>query len=380
MKRNVWIMYAIAFLQGMIFYAPIATLYRQAHGITIFEITLLESISFAVCIALEVPWGILSEKIGYRRTMIFCCILYFLSKIVFWQADGFSFFFIERVLLSVVVAGISGVDASILYLSCDKKNSQHAFGMYRGLEMGGLFLAAILFSIFIQERYDQAALWSVYSYGLAMLLSFFLVEVKEETSRQDERNAIWKDIRSLFQKKQLFLLLLAIALFSQTHQTVTVFLNQMQYQAVHLSDAGIGAVYIVSAFVGIYSVSSAWFIRKLGYSRSIYLVCGTAALACLLLSMTSSIAGSVGSILWIRILYSIFEPIQMELQNREIQTANRAAMLSAFAMFMDGVAIFTNLFFGWFSQIGIAYAFLLGACFCAGSGLLFFRYFIGKKK
>lgn len=173
MKRNVWIMYAIAFLQGMIFYAPIATLYRQAHGITIFEITLLESISFAVCIALEVPWGILSEKIGYRRTMIFCCILYFLSKIVFWQADGFSFFFIERVLLSVVVAGISGVDASILYLSCDKKNSQHVFGMYRGLEMGGLFLAAILFSVFIQERYDQAALWSVYSYGLAMLLSFF---------------------------------------------------------------------------------------------------------------------------------------------------------------------------------------------------------------
>ena len=280
----------------------------------------------------------------------------------------------------MVVAGISGVDASILYLSCDKKNSQHVFGMYRGLEMGGLFLAAILFSIFIQERYDLAALWSVYSYGLAMLLSFFLVEVKEETGKQDARNAIWKDIRSLFQKKQLFLLLFAIALFSQTHQTVTVFLNQMQYQAVHLSDAGIGVVYIVSAFVGIYSISSAWFIRKLGYSRSLYLVCGTAALACLFLSMTSSIFGSVGSILWIRILYSIFEPIQMELQNREIQTVNRATMLSAFAMFMDGIAIFTNLFFGWFSQISIAYAFLLGACFCAGSGLLFFRYFIGEKK
>ena len=64
MKRNLWIMYAIALLQGMVFYGPIATLYRQAHGLTIFQITLIESISLALLILLEIPWGIIADKIG----------------------------------------------------------------------------------------------------------------------------------------------------------------------------------------------------------------------------------------------------------------------------------------------------------------------------
>ena len=48
MKKNLYVMYAMALLQGMVFYGPIATLYRQAQGVTVFEITLIESISLAL--------------------------------------------------------------------------------------------------------------------------------------------------------------------------------------------------------------------------------------------------------------------------------------------------------------------------------------------
>lgn len=92
MKKNLWIMYAIALLQGMVFYGPIATLYRQAHGLTIFQITLIESISLALLILLEIPWGIIADKIGCRHTIIFCSALYLISKIIFWKADGFAGF------------------------------------------------------------------------------------------------------------------------------------------------------------------------------------------------------------------------------------------------------------------------------------------------
>lgn len=74
------------------FYGPIATLYRQAQGVTVFEITVIESISLALGILLEIPWGMIADKIGYRKTMIFCSSLYFISKIVFWQATGFGGF------------------------------------------------------------------------------------------------------------------------------------------------------------------------------------------------------------------------------------------------------------------------------------------------
>lgn len=92
MKRNIFILYAIALLQGMVFYGPVATLYRQAHGVSVLEITVIESISLALCILLEIPWGVVADRIGYRRTMIICSGLYFISKIVFWRADGFCGF------------------------------------------------------------------------------------------------------------------------------------------------------------------------------------------------------------------------------------------------------------------------------------------------
>lgn len=62
-RRNIRIMYAIALLQGMVFYAPIATLYRQNVGLGVFEIALIESISLAISIAMELPWGVVADRL-----------------------------------------------------------------------------------------------------------------------------------------------------------------------------------------------------------------------------------------------------------------------------------------------------------------------------
>lgn len=171
-------MYAIALLQGMVFYGPIATLYRQANGLTVFHITLIESVSYLLCILFEVPWGIIADKIGYKKTMSFCCGLYLVSKIVFWRADGFFDFLLERIMLSVVIAGLSGVDTSILYLSCNKGESQKVFSVYNSLGLTGLLFASFVFSAFIGRNYTASAFLTVISYGVAAVLSLFLDEVK----------------------------------------------------------------------------------------------------------------------------------------------------------------------------------------------------------
>mgnify|MGYP004555171551 CR=1 FL=1 len=65
-KRNIYLLYAISLLQGMIFYGPVATLYRHAAGISVFQITLIESISVTLMILLEVPWG----RVARTRTAV----------------------------------------------------------------------------------------------------------------------------------------------------------------------------------------------------------------------------------------------------------------------------------------------------------------------
>lgn len=173
-------MYAIALLQGMVFYGPVATLYRQAAGVGILQIAVIESLSMALCIGLELPWGIFADKIGYRKTMIFCCILYFISKIVFWRASGFGAFLAERLMMSVVISGLSGVDESILYLS-DQKNAQSVFGIYNNLSTAGLLMASAVYSMWIGEDYRLAGFLTVISYGAAAVLSLGIQEVKEKT-------------------------------------------------------------------------------------------------------------------------------------------------------------------------------------------------------
>ncbi len=167
LKKNIRLLYLLSFLQGMVFYGPIATLYRQARGVTIGQITLIESINLGLSLLLEIPWGVVADKIGYKRTFVFCTWLYFASKLVFWQAEGFGWFLAERLMLSVVIAGLSGVDSTILYLSCGRPgtpgalDSQKAFGVWDSMGTAGLLFASVVFSVWVKENYSLAAFLTV---------------------------------------------------------------------------------------------------------------------------------------------------------------------------------------------------------------------------
>lgn len=177
LKRNIFLMYAISFFQGMVFYGSVATLYRQACGLSLFQITAIESIFSVVCIALEFPWGVIADRIGYRRTMLFCNLLFFISKIVFWKADTFGAFLCERLILSVVISGLSGVDDTVLFLSCGKQDTQRVFSIHGYFGTLGMVIASGCFSLFFSENFRAAAFWTVAAYALAALLSFGLQEL-----------------------------------------------------------------------------------------------------------------------------------------------------------------------------------------------------------
>ena len=94
-RRNIALFFAAYFLEGLCFYGPVATLYRQAAGLTLLEIGTLESVSVAVMLLLELPWGWAADRLGHRRVIVVCTALYALSKVVFWRADGLWDFLLE---------------------------------------------------------------------------------------------------------------------------------------------------------------------------------------------------------------------------------------------------------------------------------------------
>lgn len=366
LKRNVWLMYAIALLQGMVFYGPIATLYRQSAGITIFQITIIESISLVLCILLELPWGIIADKIGYKKTMLFCCSLFFISKIVFWKASDFEAFLVERILLSIVISGLSGVDSSILYLSCDKDESQKVFGIYNNLQTAGMLFASPVYSLIIKDNYRAAGLLTVYSYGIAAILAFWLIEVKSNHGKSEKgiTGDFIKLLKQILKKKKLILFLIGVALFNETHQTITVFLNQLQYVKCGLTNTAMGFIYIGVTLVGLLGAFSEKLTRVLGAMKFTFILLGMAVIACAILGVTANAYLSVGSIAIFHISFSLFQPLQMELQNQQVISQNRATELSINSVIMNCVGIVTNLIYGKLADISLALSMFTGSLLC----------------
>lgn len=370
-KRNIFLLCTIGFLQGMVFYAPVATLYRQAAGIGIFEITLIESISLALTILLEIPWGIAADRIGYRKTMLICCGLFFISKIIFWQAEDFYTFLLERILLAVVCSGLSGVDTGMLYESCCQGNSHSVFGIYECLQQMGLVLAAAVTSLWVGSNYRLAGLLTVLSYGVATILAFFLQEIKSSNIRKVTFGASWGVLSAQLKNRKLLFFLLGIALVNETHQTITVFLNQLHYTRIGMTAEKISAAYIVLSLAGLVSVFSSRLSDRMGEKQAGYSLVFGSFLCCAVLAATRNIWVSVAAVTGLRIFHSLMQPLQLEYQNQQIQTKYRATALSMNAAFMSGIGVLLNLVFGYVADVNLSAAMLLGAGICLVGSILY---------
>jgi MFS family permease len=371
-KRNIYLLYAISLLHGMVFYGPIATLYRQAAGVSVFQITLIESISLALCIALEMPWGAVADRIGYKNTMIINCAIYFVSKIVFWKADGFSDFLLERLMLSVVMAGMSGCDVSILYLSSSEGESHKVFGIYQSLMTAGLLAAAFVYSAFLKNDYRMAGFLTVLSYGAAALLTLGLKEVRGAEEKDERKGRFQIELLAVLKDWRFLLVLIEMALLWETRQTITVFLSQLQYVRSGIPPSVMGYIYIVVTLTGLSGIWSAKVMRKTGMVRFGVWTFGAAAFACFLLAWTRNPVVSVLGIMLLQLAAALFYPLQLEIQNRHVKSADRATILSIYAVVTEGTGIFTNLLFGRAAEAGVFVAMLLGGVLCllAGTGFL----------
>jgi hypothetical protein len=171
--------------------------------------------------------------------------------------------------------------------------------------------------------------------------------------------------------KYLVLFLAGIALLNETHQTMTVFLNQLQYAKCGLSNAAIGYIYIGVTLAGIWGVFSEKLTQKLGKIQFTSVVYGTAAVACIALGITTNALLSVVSIALLRISFSLFQPFQTELQNTQVVSQNRATELSINAVIINSVGVGTNLIYGKMADINLAFAMFAGALLCFVGYLLF---------
>jgi MFS family permease len=339
-KVNVYLMYIIVFLQGLVFYGPIATVYRQNRNLSLYNMFLIESISWILMIIFEVPWGWFADKFGYKKTLVISNFIFFISKIVFYKANSFEMFFLERVLLSISLAGISGCDTALIYSSVKKEESEKVFGRYNAFSTGGYLIASIMFSTLVKQSIDSTAFWTIIPYAVASVLTLF---IKDINVCNKERPKFKQSLRIAFKNKSIIALVVSFALINEVVQVVSVFLNQWQYLRSGINIKYFGILAVIMQIVSLSSIKAYKLSIKIGKNRVIEILYIVIAICCSTLVFTSNAILTIVSMIFICCSAAIISPIVLDIENKSITTVDRATLLSVFAMFEDLTASGVNV-------------------------------------
>lgn len=371
-KRSVALMYAMAFLQGMVFYGPVATLYRTDAGLSMGQISLIETVYYLLVVALEVPLGAVCARLGYRRMLIAAAALYFASKVLFWQADAFAAFLAERVLLAAVCAGLSGCDDAYLYLAAGPENAQKALGRYAAWGEAGLLAASGLYTACLAGRYRAAALWTAVAYGAAALCALGLGDVpmtrEDRAGLPAQLQGVWHNLKA---NPGFARVLVADGLLGLCGQMVTVFFSQLLYLRAGLPDAALGALYIAMVLAGL---SGAWSHRAGRLMGRAFgpALCAAAAAGCLLAGFAVSPALCAAGVFLVQVAWRLWGPYSMRLQNDNVTRwgGARSVVLSGYSM---AVSLFSSALspaLGGLADASLTAALALAGGLCLAAGAL----------
>ena len=379
MRKNVRLLEVIGFLQGMVFYASIAALYRRACGLTVFQITLIEGVSAAAAMLLELPWGRLAERIGYRRAMILSNGLYFASKLVFWRAESFAAFLLERLILAAALAGLSGVDMSVLYLSDEKEKAQHNAGVYTACGQAGLLLSGAVYALLPEGAYRLSALMTAAVYGAAWALTFRLKEVRPPEAGPEERASL-KTLLRHFAVPGMACLAISGAVFGEGCRCAAVWLAQLQYARCGLPARAFGAAFVLASAASLLSPLSDRVTKGAGRRKTglLLMLCGGAC--ALALARTDSAWLSAGLVAALSGTHALLSPLLAAEIGDRVRTADRATALSLNALLEDTALMAVQPALGRAADHSLPLAFALISGCCLAAAALYLSAFSGRAR
>jgi len=354
-RLNIYLMYLIVFFQGFVFYGPVATIYRQSRGISMYQIFLIESISMLLIIALEIPWGWFADRFGYKKTLLISNIIFFISKVVFYKAFSFRMFLFERVLLAITISGLSGCDIALLYASSNEGESQKVFGTYNALATAGYLIASLMSTMIVKYSIDKTGFFTLFPYGIAMLLTMLIKDVQMDTK---EKIKIRDSFKNILKNKQMLVLVISIALIREVFQATSVFLNQLQYIRSGIDISYFGILAVIIQITNLSSAKSHTLSNKFGKNKSIEMLIFCIMISCLSFIFTRNQLLSIVYIMLVSGSMSLINPIVLEIQNSAIVTGDRATRLSIYAMAGNIVAAIINPLIGKTADVSVQASFV----------------------
>lgn len=176
------------FFSGIVFYAPVAMLIRTGRGISISEFLILQAIVSFSILFFEIPLGCLTDRIGYKYSMILSSFFILVARFFLLFANSFYVFAFESFLEGIYFAFISGTISSYLYVIFGEENFAKRSSILQNFSNVGFIVSTVGF--FFINKYmniDYLIIYTIFA-NITSLIFCFLIPKEKSLEETEEIN------------------------------------------------------------------------------------------------------------------------------------------------------------------------------------------------
>ena len=395
----------VCFLNGLVFFAPVALLVRTQAGVSEHIFFLLQALLSGVIFLGEIPTGFITDKIGYRKSLILAQVLLLGARSLLLAAfvsRSLALFVVEAVVEGIAACFTSGTGSAYLYALYGENGYLAKTAHAGNFGTAGFIISTVAYAgIYKISGMEGLLIITVVMDIIAVVCSFFLRSESSKTIiadrkemrlqadiRQQENSGDTmqkkqeKDsIRQIFKNKKAVLFVISLAIFSIAWLLINFF------YVVKLENCGLPVEWmslIILSYSAVQMLAEPILGKlsdgkngKSGRGKLPAVTAATAGVAFLLFGVVKFRAAVLLLMLILPLLLNLPEYLLMDLENQFVDEAEcgsqRAATLSVLNMGVNLVEILTLSASAFLTKIGIQWCFVFVGGFLMAIALLFAR-------
>ena len=372
----------VCFLNGLVFFAPVALLVRTQAGVSEHVFFLLQALLSGVIFLGEIPTGFITDKIGYRKSLILAQVLLLGARSLLLAAfvsRSLVLFVVEAVVEGIAACFTSGTGSAYLYALYGENGYLAKTAHAGNFGTAGFIISTVAYAgIYKISGMEGLLITTVVMDIIAVVCSFFLRSESSKAVIADRKEV---QILAIFKNKKAFLFVISLAIFSIAWLLINFF------YVVKLENCGL-PVECMSLIILSYSAVQMLaepILGKLsdgkngksGRKKLPAVTAVAAGVAFLLFGVIKFRAAVLLLMLILPLLLNLPEYLLMDLENQFVDEtecgSQRAATLSVLNMGVNLVEILTLSASAFLTKIGIQWCFVFVGCFLMAIAHLFAR-------
>lgn len=365
------------------FYLHISTLFlQQQRGLSLLQISTIESAVVGTIFLAEVPTGIIADRIGRKWTLVMWSLFLMIGELMFLFSETYPQFLLMSLFIGIGHAFGSGARDALVYDSLPAENReaqmQRVIGRINSWGQLAFFFSPILGGLIVGdlplERVQAAIALTAGALAVGTLLALTLRE--PETEWQAERPNTLAIFRSGLAELRGSAVLRRITLISVLTTPFTgllIITLAPPYLEQHgVSPFAIGMALSMGSLLAAFTQRYAYRVEAwLGAGRGLMLLLLLPGVSYLLLAL---IAGPVAAWLvtvWMYATSDMRAPLLSAYQNAHISSRSRATTLSLMSMFISLFAAVMGPLYAALGTYSLPLAFVvMGGVIVLACGLL----------